>query len=180
MNMLGVWVKNLKLSCDWRSVLVSSFHLELMAKLFFFCIDSCGFLYVGRPLWREAVSVIYFYNCFWAFARAVALESGSRRAHDHVILSHFRQHQRGRPGPRIYIPHEQGSPVLPSATEFPFRRLLRLGGFLWDACQLEFPALPDFLSSGSGMEPTQPREYNWGVTWKKTQLLRYRNPRLRP
>jgi hypothetical protein len=30
-----------------------------------------------------------------------------------------------------------------------------------------FPALPDFLrSGGSGMVSTQPREYNWGDTWK--------------
>jgi hypothetical protein len=28
--------------------------------------------------------------------------------------------------------------------------------------------LPDFLrSSGSGTEPTQPREDNWGATWKE-------------
>jgi hypothetical protein len=30
------------------------------------------------------------------------------------------------------------------------------------------PALPDFLrSSGSGEGSAQPREYNWGATWKK-------------
>jgi hypothetical protein len=33
--------------------------------------------------------------------------------------------------------------------------------------RVRFPALPGFLrSSGSGTEPTQPREYNWGATWK--------------
>jgi hypothetical protein len=32
-----------------------------------------------------------------------------------------------------------------------------------------FPALPDFLaSSGSGMGSTQPREDNWGATWRKS------------
>jgi hypothetical protein len=34
--------------------------------------------------------------------------------------------------------------------------------------RVRFPALPDFLrSSGSGTGFTQPREYNWGATWKK-------------
>jgi hypothetical protein len=32
--------------------------------------------------------------------------------------------------------------------------------------RVPFPALPDLLrSSGSGTGSTQPREYNWGVTW---------------
>jgi hypothetical protein len=34
--------------------------------------------------------------------------------------------------------------------------------------RVRFPALLDFLrSSGSGTRFTQPREYNWGATWKK-------------
>jgi hypothetical protein len=34
--------------------------------------------------------------------------------------------------------------------------------------RVRFPALPDFLrSSGSGTGSTQPREYNWGATWKE-------------
>jgi hypothetical protein len=34
--------------------------------------------------------------------------------------------------------------------------------------RIRFPALPDFLrSSGPGPGSTQPREYNWGATWKK-------------
>jgi hypothetical protein len=34
--------------------------------------------------------------------------------------------QPGGPSPRIYIPQEQGGPVIPPGTGFPFRRLLRL------------------------------------------------------
>jgi hypothetical protein len=34
--------------------------------------------------------------------------------------------------------------------------------------QIWFPEVPDFLISGSGTGSTQPREYNWGATWKKT------------
>jgi hypothetical protein len=46
---------------------------------------------------------------------------------------------------------------------------------------VRFLALPDFLtSSESGTEPTQPREYNWGVTWKKKWRLRSRKSSLWP
>jgi hypothetical protein len=33
----------------------------------------------------------------------------------------------GGPGPRIYVPQEQGGPVIPPGTGYPIRRLLRLG-----------------------------------------------------
>jgi hypothetical protein len=32
--------------------------------------------------------------------------------------------------------------------------------------RFRFPALPDFLNSGSGTGSTQPREDNWGAIWK--------------
>jgi hypothetical protein len=34
-------------------------------------------------------------------------------------------------------------------------------------------------SSGSGTGSTQPREYNWGATWKKKSRIRSKNPRIR-
>jgi hypothetical protein len=35
--------------------------------------------------------------------------------------------------------------------------------------RVRFPVLPDFLrNSGSGTGSTQPREYNWGASWKKS------------
>jgi hypothetical protein len=41
--------------------------------------------------------------------------------------------------------------------------------------RVQFPALPHFQrSSGSRKRSTQPREYNWGTTRKKKQLLRSR------
>jgi hypothetical protein len=43
----------------------------------------------------------------------------------------FYHSQPGRPGPRIYIPHEKGGPVIPPGTGFPFRCLLRLAGLWW-------------------------------------------------
>jgi hypothetical protein len=34
--------------------------------------------------------------------------------------------------------------------------------------RVRFPALPEKKSSESGTGSTQPREYNWGATWKKS------------
>jgi hypothetical protein len=58
-------------------------------------LDNCGFLYEGRPLWREDGSAIYSYNCLWALLRSrsraqVTLRSKSHRTHDHILLSHLR------------------------------------------------------------------------------------------
>jgi hypothetical protein len=44
-----------------------------------------------------------------------------------------------------------------------------------------FPALPDFLrSSGSGTRSTQPREDNWGATWKESSGSGLENRNWRP
>jgi hypothetical protein len=43
----------------------------------------------------------------------------------------FETPQPGGQGPRIYIPQEQGGPVIPPGTGFTFRRLLRLAGLRW-------------------------------------------------
>jgi hypothetical protein len=44
---------------------------------------------------------------------------------------HTGEPQPGGPGPRIYIPQEQGGPVTPLGTRFPFCCLLRLAGLRW-------------------------------------------------
>jgi hypothetical protein len=49
----------------------------------------------------------------------------------YFTLSDSRLPQPGGPGPRIYIPQEEGGPVIPPGIGFPFRRLLRLAGLRW-------------------------------------------------
>jgi hypothetical protein len=63
-------------------------------------------------------------------ARAVTLGSKSRRTHGHMLLSHLRLPQPGRPSSRIYIPQEQG-------TGFPFCHLLRLAGTTLEVSHLQ-------------------------------------------
>jgi hypothetical protein len=54
-------------------------------------------------------------------ASAVILGSESRGTHDHILLSPIRDStQPGGSGPRIYIPKEQGGPVIPPGTGFLF------------------------------------------------------------
>jgi hypothetical protein len=84
-----------------------------------------------RPLWREDVCHLLI-QLLLGLARAVTLGSKFSRTHDNILLSHLRPHQPGGPGPRIYIPQDQGGPVTPLGTGFPFRRLLRLEVF-WPA-----------------------------------------------
>jgi hypothetical protein len=69
--------------------------------------EICGLVSVGRPLWREDGSTICSVITQW---------SESRRIRNHTLLSHLRLPQPGRPGSRIYIPQEQGGPVIPPGT----------------------------------------------------------------
>jgi hypothetical protein len=67
-----------------------------------------------------------------ALASAVTLVPESWGTHDHISLSQIRDTPKhGGPGPRIYIAQEQGGPVIPPCTGFPFCRLLRLAGSWW-------------------------------------------------
>jgi hypothetical protein len=66
-------------------------------------------------------------------ARAVTLGSKSLRTHGHILLSHLRLPQPGRPGSRIYIPQEQGGPVIPPGTGF-----VNIGSWSWSSsCGLQ-------------------------------------------
>jgi hypothetical protein len=57
---------------------------------------------------------------FLVLSRTITLGAKSRRIHDHILLSHLRLPQPGGPGPHIYIPQEQGGPVIPPGTGFRF------------------------------------------------------------
>jgi hypothetical protein len=50
-----------------------------------------------------------------------------RHSWAYCTLSDSRLPQHGGPGPRIHIAQEQGGPVIPPGTSFPFRRHPRLG-----------------------------------------------------
>jgi hypothetical protein len=75
-----------------------------------------------HPFWRSDGSVVY--NCPRQRSHSqvwVPWDSWS-----HFTVSDSRFPQPGGPGPRIYIPQEQGDAVIPPGTGFPFHRFLRL------------------------------------------------------
>jgi hypothetical protein len=84
--------------------------------------EICGLVSIGRPLWQEDGSAV---------CSVITQLSESLRTRNHTLLSHLRLPQPGGPGSRIYIPQEQGGPVIPPGTEFSLRRLLWLAGLHW-------------------------------------------------
>jgi hypothetical protein len=83
--------------------------------------ESYCLVSVELPLWRQGGSAVYSVITQW---------SESRKTRNYTLLSHLGLTQPGGPGSHIYIPQEQGGPVIPPGTGSPFRRLLRLAG-LW-------------------------------------------------
>jgi hypothetical protein len=98
-----------------QSVLVSSPHLGLTTR-FLLLSDTCRFVDVGRPLWREDGSV--FYNCCCLRQRSHSQARVPRGSWPPFTVSDLRLPQPGGPGPCIYIPREQGGPVIPPGTGF--------------------------------------------------------------
>jgi hypothetical protein len=66
--------------------------------------EICGLVSVRHPLWWED---------------------------DLTLMSHLRLPQPGGPGSCIYIPQEQGCPVIPPGIGFPVRLLLQLAWLQW-------------------------------------------------
>jgi hypothetical protein len=50
---------------------------------------------------------------------------------NHTLLSYLRLPQPGGPGSRIYIPREQGGPIISQGTGFALLCLLQLAGLRW-------------------------------------------------
>jgi hypothetical protein len=66
-----------------------------------------------------------------------------RNSWPYFFVSASRLLQPGGPGLRVYIPQEQGGPVITPGTGIPFRRLLRLAGLQWKYSTS--PSLGSFL-----------------------------------
>jgi hypothetical protein len=117
-----------KLLYDWRSVSMSWCRTpfgtcgHILLPVGMLLSESCGLVSAGRPIWREDGSVI---------CSAVTTWSESLRTRNHTLLSHLWIPQPDGPGSRIYIPQEQGGPVIPPSIGFSLRRLLRLAGLRW-------------------------------------------------
>jgi hypothetical protein len=87
--------------------------------------EICSFVSVGRHLWREDESAICSVITKW---------SQSLRTRNHTLLSHLRLPQTGVSVSHIYIPQEEGGPIIPPGTGLPLRLLLRLAGLRWRCC----------------------------------------------
>jgi hypothetical protein len=86
----------------------------------FFQLNTCGHSpYVTSSLTRGWVCRL---QLLLALASAFIISSESRRTHYHILLSQIRDSPNWNPGPRIYIPQEQGGSVITPGTWFSFRR----------------------------------------------------------
>jgi hypothetical protein len=81
-----------------------------------FPLDSCRFCYFVVPSLTRGRTLHFLLG----LARAITHWLESRRPHNYILLSHLRLPQPGGPGTRIYIPQEQGGPVIPPDTGFQF------------------------------------------------------------
>jgi hypothetical protein len=104
--------------------------LRLTTSNFIFQLNTCGYShYVTPSLTRGWVCCL---QLLLAITTAVILRVRvPRNSLSYFTVSHSRVPQPGGPGPRIYIPQEQGGPGIPPGNGFPFRRLLRLAGPRW-------------------------------------------------
>jgi hypothetical protein len=133
-----------RVTYDWRTAnrfVLKTSPLRLTTNHFIFQMNTCGYNpYVTYFLTRELACRL---QLLLVLARAVILRYESCGTHDHFLLSQIRDSpQPIGPGPRIYIPQEQGGPLIPVGTVFPFLRLLGLAGLRW---RYSIPSLHGYL-----------------------------------
>jgi hypothetical protein len=121
-----------KICYDWRSVgqsvLLSSPHLG-HKTISLLLSDSCWFVAVGRPLWREDGSVVYN-RCWFSPAQSLSVPGPAGLMTIFYCLRFETPQTWMARSPYLY-PQEQGGPVIHPGTSSPFRRLLRLAGLWW-------------------------------------------------
>jgi hypothetical protein len=100
-------------------------HFFFLLEISFRQLRVCYFVAPSLTRGRTCNLLV---QLFLGLARAVTLGPKCRRTHGHILLSHLRLRQPEGRGPCIYILQEQGGPVIPPGTGFPFCRLLRLAG----------------------------------------------------
>jgi hypothetical protein len=109
-------------------VLVSSTHLVLTTR-FLLLSDSCGLFIWGAH--SDERTGLPFTTAAGPRQRSHFWVWVPRDSWPYFTVLDSRLSQPGGPGPRIYILQEQGGPVIPSSTGFPFRRVQRLAGLRW-------------------------------------------------
>jgi hypothetical protein len=92
-------------------------------------MNTCGYSsYVTPTLIRKWLCHV---QLLLVFASAVILRSGSRGAHDHILLFQNRAFSKVEGQVPVFISPMNSGPVIPPDTGFPFHRLLRLWGLRW-------------------------------------------------
>jgi hypothetical protein len=129
--------------CSWKwiydrqsvgqSVLVPGAHLAPVTNFFLLVISirQLRLRYFAAPSLTRWRVCNLLYNCFWALSEQSLLGQSPAYLRAVFYCLIWDSPQPGEPGPRIYIPQEQGGPVIPPGTGFPFCRLLRLAGLRW-------------------------------------------------
>jgi hypothetical protein len=88
--------------------------------------DSCGFMMWG--ILSDERAGLSFIIAAGSRQRSNSQVRIPRDSWPNFTVADSRLRQPWEPGHRIYIPQEQGVPVIPPGTGFHFRRLLRLAG----------------------------------------------------
>jgi hypothetical protein len=120
-----------------RSVLVSGAHLVPATNFSFsfkFSFRQLRVRYFVEPSLTRGCVCNLLLQLLLDLARAITLESKSDISHNHILLSHLRLLQSRGPGYRIYIPQEQGGPVIPQALGSLFVVSYDSQGLRWRHC----------------------------------------------